>query len=171
MDAVRSGGPARPPWDGYATATLAEADHTARFIAGCYAAFPRFEDFTAYSMFYFAAASFSELTRRLGVRADGARFLAADRHAFRAATLALSPASGPCPDYVQRVAEAIAPLNAAGLCDPRKRNWYAVDPRDAVKAAAKLGATEQAVLSLFQVQAPANPGLPLSSRPCGSPAG
>lgn len=171
MDAVPRGGPSPPPWDGYAAATLAEADHTARFIAGCYAAFPRFEDFTAYSMFYFAAASFSELARRLGVQADGARFLAADRHAFRAATIALSPASGPRPDYRRRVAEAIEPLNVAGLCDPVKRNWYAVDPRDTVEAAAKLGATEQAVLSLFQVPGSAAPLLPLSSRPCGSPAG
>ena len=60
-------------------ATLAEADHTARFIAGCYAAFPRFDAFTAYSMFYFAAASFSEMQRRLTPeRASGGFLRAAD---------------------------------------------------------------------------------------------
>ena len=48
----------------YADITLAEADHTARFIAGCYAAFSSFDQFTAYSMFYFAAASFSEMAPR-----------------------------------------------------------------------------------------------------------
>ncbi len=71
--------PRKQTFDEYADVTLAEADHTARFIAGCYAAFPRFEQFAAYSMFYFAAASYSEMARRLGVHAADARFLGADR--------------------------------------------------------------------------------------------
>jgi hypothetical protein len=47
--------------EAYARDTVREGDHTARFIAGCYAAFPRFDVFAAYSMFYFAAASYAEL--------------------------------------------------------------------------------------------------------------
>src|SRR5205085_8423659 len=42
----------------YSDSALGDADHVARFVAGCYTAFPRFTDFTAWSMFYFAAASF-----------------------------------------------------------------------------------------------------------------
>ncbi|MGH9241853.1 MAG: NAD(P)/FAD-dependent oxidoreductase [Vicinamibacterales bacterium] len=124
----------------YADVTLAEADHTARFIAGCYAAFPRFDQFTAYSMFYFAAASFSEMARRLGVNSGAARFLGADRTAFAEALARLSPQShGPDPDYAAAVARSIEPLNIAGLCDPGKRNRYPVDVRDIVRGARKLG--------------------------------
>ncbi|HVG72512.1 MAG TPA: tryptophan 7-halogenase [Vicinamibacterales bacterium] len=124
----------------YADVTLAEADHTARFIAGCYAAFPRFDQFTAYSMFYFAAASFSEMARRLCVKSDAARFLGADRAAFVEALVRLSPQShGPDPWYASAVARSIEPLNIAGLGDPAKRNWYPVDLRDIVRGARKLG--------------------------------
>ena len=130
----------RAHWDEYADITLAEADHTARFIAGCYAAFPRFEQFAAYSMFYFAAASYSEMSRRLGVHAPDRRFLCADRPAFADALVRLSPRShGPDPDYAAAVARSVEPLNIAGLCDPGKRNWYPVDVRDIVRGAGKLG--------------------------------
>lgn len=147
---------------------MAEAEQTARFVAGCYAAFPRFEELGAYSMFYFAAASFSELSRRLNVHSEQARFLAADRAAFAAATIALSPASGPHSDYTRRVAEAIEPLNVAGLCDAAKQNWYGVDARDAVGAASKLGATGEQVLALFP---PSDEARARVSSPCESPAG
>ncbi|HET9192308.1 MAG TPA: hypothetical protein VFO21_05495 [Vicinamibacterales bacterium] len=124
----------------YADITLAEADHTARFIAGCYAAFSSFDQFTAYSMFYFAAASFSEMARRFGVNSGAARFLGADRTAFAEALARLSPQShGPAPGYAAAVARSVEPLNIAGLCDPGKRNWYPVDVRDIVRGARKLG--------------------------------
>ena len=130
----------RAQWGEYADVTLAEADHTARFIAGCYAAFPRFQQFAAYSMFYFAAASFSEMARRLHVKSDAARFLGTDRAAFVEALVRLSPQShGPDPRYASAVARSIEPLNIAGLCDPAKRNWYPVDLRDIVRGARKLG--------------------------------
>jgi FADH2 O2-dependent halogenase len=137
----------RALWDEYADVTLAEADHTARFIAGCYAAFARFEQFTAYSMFYFAAASYSEMARRLGVHAEESRFLGADRTAFAQELNRLSPQlRGHDDEYAAEVARAIEPMNIAGLCDPAKGNWYPVDLRDTVRGAAKLGVTpEQAV--------------------------
>ena len=127
-------------FDEYADITLAEADHTARFIAGCYAAFPRFDQFTAYSMFYFAAASFSEMGRRLGVNSDAARFLGANRGAFAEALGRLSPQFHELdPGYAPAVARSIEPLNIAGLCDPGKGNWYPVDLWDTVRGARKLG--------------------------------
>jgi FADH2 O2-dependent halogenase len=137
---LEKGRPSGRSFDEYAEVTLAEADHTARFIAGCYAAFPRFEQFTAYSMFYFAAASYSEMARRLGVHSESARFLGADRTAFAESLGRLSPqAHGPGPGYESAVARSIEPLNIAGLCDPDKRNWYPVDMRDIVRGARKLG--------------------------------
>jgi FADH2 O2-dependent halogenase len=128
----------------YSTLTLADVDHTARFVAGCYAAFSRFEQFAAYSMFYFAGASFAEMSRRLNVHSPDARFLAADRVAFAEALVSLSPQTTAfnC-DYARAVGRAIEPLNIAGLCDSAKRNWYPVDLQDTVRGAAKLGVTEE----------------------------
>jgi FADH2 O2-dependent halogenase len=140
------------PYDAYAVVTLAEADHTARFIAGCYAAFPRFEQFAAYSMFYFAAASYGEIARRLGVHAPRARFLGADREEFREALIRLSPASRAWDErYDAEVARAIEPLNVAGLSDATKRNWYPVDLGEMVRAHAKLGVTADRVTEVVCV--------------------
>lgn len=136
-------------WDRVERLTLAEADHTARYIAGCYGAFGRFDLFTAYSMFYFAAASFSEMARRLGVQAPSARFLRADHPQFGAATLELSPARlADAAGYARAVARAIEPMNVAGLCDPAKRNWYAVDWADAAAGADKLAVSPDAIAEL-----------------------
>ncbi len=137
-------------WTEYADATLVEADETARYIAGCYAAFPRFADFTAYSMCYFAAASFAEMARRLDAPARPARFLCADHPRFGPAMRRLSPAgrgapSGPA--LADAVRDAVFDLNIAGLCDPAKRNWYPADAADTIRDAPKLGVTPEAVRS------------------------
>ena len=62
----------------YSEATLADADRTARFIAGSYAGFRDFPMFASYSMFYFAAASFSEMARRLDSPRTPRGFLCGD---------------------------------------------------------------------------------------------
>jgi FADH2 O2-dependent halogenase len=132
----------------YGAITLAEADHTAQFIAACYAAFPRFETFAAYSMFYFAAASYSEMARRLDCGHLVQRFLAADRHPFAEGMLELgqllrqshniSPAI-----FSDRVKQVVAALNIAGLCDHNKRIWYGVDLNDVIAGAVILGKTAE----------------------------
>jgi FADH2 O2-dependent halogenase len=140
--------PDAPALADYSAVTLAEADYTARYIAGCYAAFPRFDVFTAYSMFYFAAASFSELARRLEAPRRPGRFLCADSPRFAAALARLSPANVDPRDraeYAAAVAEAVGEINVAGLCDPGRRNWYPVDLRDPVRNAHKLGVPARAV--------------------------
>jgi FADH2 O2-dependent halogenase len=132
----------------YAGSTLREADHTARFIAGCYAGFPNFPRFAAYAMFYFAAASFTEMFRRLRPGAPARGFLGVDDGRFAGAARDLSPAAGGVLDeteYARRVALAIEPMNVAGLCDAAKRNWYGVDLDDTVRGAGKLGVTEEDV--------------------------
>jgi hypothetical protein len=126
--------------------TLAEVDHAARFVAGCYSAFPRFEQFAAYSMFYFAAASHGEMSRRLNVHSEHARFLASDRSAFADALIRLSPQSrGYDACYSAEVAAAIEPINIAGLCDVGKRNWYGIDVMDMMRGSVKLGVTAEDV--------------------------
>ncbi len=147
----------------YNRVTLAEADHAARFIAGCYAAFPRFSTFTDYAMFYFAAASFAEMSRRLGgerhTPALSGEFLRVNDPAFAEAMTRLSPAAQvrlkadatkpPEASYPTQVASAIAHVNIAGLSDPAKRNWYDVDLRDAIAGAERLGVREAAVRELI----------------------
>jgi FADH2 O2-dependent halogenase len=145
-DGVRSCGPSDPPaarsLDAYSATTLAEADHTARFVAGCYAGFPRFDDFVQYSMFYFAAASYAEMARRVAPERASAGFLRAADAAFAAAVRDLSPVRG----FAARdIATAIEPFNIAGLCEDGKRNWYGADTADAVAGSAKLGVSPETV--------------------------
>lgn len=140
----------------YELLTLAEADHTAQFIAGCYAAFPHFENFAAYSMFYFAAASYSEMARRLNRGHLVRQFLASDHLPFAAATVALSRllqerkkiASS---ELAERVSANIAPLNIAGLCDDRKQSWYGVDLQDVVAGAEKLQLTAAQIREMLRL--------------------
>ena len=167
--ASAGGAPERAPdWGDYGHVTLAEADHTARFIAGCYAAFPRFDHFAAWSMCYFVAASFSEMNRRLGGASRG--FLCAADAAFASAIERLSPAHGVIDDLAGRVAAATDRMNVAGLCDPAKRNWYGVDPDDTIRAAAKLGVTGAHVREmLVRLGVPSRDGLRApGQRPPGS---
>jgi FADH2 O2-dependent halogenase len=126
--------------ESYSVTTLAEADHTARFVAGCYAGFPRFDDFVQYSMLYFAAASYAEMARRVAPERAGG-FLRAGDPLFVSALSELSPAvverePRALADGVRRAVETV---NIAGLCDARKRNWYEVEIADAIAGAPKLG--------------------------------
>lgn len=145
----------QPRLQAYNDITLAEADHTAHFIAGCYAAFPRFELFTNYSMFYFAAASFSEMARRLGKAHLVRRFLAADHSTFAAAKLSLgrllreNPSLDPEP-FAAEVKRQTDCLNIAGLCDEAKRNWYDVDFADIIRASHKLEMTAEEMRATLQ---------------------
>lgn len=136
----------------YNAVTLAEADHTAQFIAACYAAFPRFENFAAYSMFYFAAASYSEMARRLNAGHLVQRILAADRQPFATEMLRLSELlrHAPPADFAALVKAAIQPLNIAGLCDAGKLNWYGVDLNDVVVGAEKLGKTPEEMSAILR---------------------
>jgi FADH2 O2-dependent halogenase len=130
----------KPGLDDAGVVSIGEADHTARFIAGCYAAFPRFDAFTAYSMFYFAAASFSEMQRRLTPERASGGFLRAADPGYARSLRELSPAGGaPRRDYFTCIANAIEPINIAGLCNAALQNWYPVDVEDTIRAAAKLG--------------------------------
>jgi FADH2 O2-dependent halogenase len=137
FDDARSCRPSGLP--SYSETTLAEADHTARFVAGCYAGFPRFADFVQYSMFYFAAASYAEMARRVAPERAAAGFLRAGDPAFASALRSLSPPCAEDQQLAARVREAVEPVNVAGLCEAEKRNWYGVDAEDTIAGASKLG--------------------------------
>ena len=93
-------------------------------------------------MFYFAAASFGEMQRRLTPERASGGFLRAADESYVSAMRELSPAQiSPAADFFARVTDATAPVNVAGLCNPALRNWYPVDLEDTIRAAHKFGLT------------------------------
>ena len=134
----------------YGAITRQEADWTAHFIAASYAGMANFPLFSAFSMFYFAAAGYAEMSRRLPKAPRLQRYLAADHAPFAAGVTqcarflheqARNGSHEHVQDFAGRVAENAACLNIAGLCDPHKRNWYGVDMQDVIESAALLGMT------------------------------
>lgn len=131
----------------YANVTLAEADSAAQLVAACYAAFPRFSYFADFSMFYFAAASYSEMARRLEKRHLATRYLLGNDPVFHGnmlgciATIRCQREACETGSFVSAVSDSIAMRNVAGLADTSKRNWYGVDLEDLVRNAAKLELT------------------------------
>ena len=144
----------------YGVVTLQEADATADFIGACYAAMPRFPVFAALSQFYFAAASYSEMARRLDRPHLVRRFLASGHAEFGASLrcAAMQVRRGAVgPGFEAQVTDGIACLNVAGLADPRKRNWYGVDLTDVVRGAEKLGMTPDAMRAALRAAPWAQP--------------
>lgn len=135
--------------DGYGRQTLADLRAAERLVGGLYAAMADPPCFNALALLYFAAASFSEVTRRLGRPQLAPGFLL-HRHAQ------FGPAAADCCDlarsfreagsfgFAQReelfaaVRSAIEPFNLMRLGDVGRRNWYPVKPEDFLAAAPRL---------------------------------
>lgn len=135
----------------YGQRSAAELTAAAELVSGCYAAFPDFPSFTALSMLYFAAASYSEMARRLDQGHLASQFLLGNRPQFHdlfhrhiRAAQARQPVSA------EAVRQDLEPFNIAGLCDPEKRNWYGVDLQDVVRGAAKLERTPDQVRAFIE---------------------
>ena len=86
-------------------------------------------------MFYFAAASWSEICRRLGKRTLAPGMLLSGDTAFWERFDAYL--AGEC-----TAADAIAPWNIAGLADASKNGMYGANLSDVIAAADKLGLTQ-----------------------------
>lgn len=136
---------------GYSDQTLREADAAALLVAALFASLADFPLFVALSKLYFAAASFSEVMRRLSRRPAGS-FLCADHPVFGPAfgtccrlAIGTRPGEDRTPgerkDLLRRLARAIEPLDIAGLGDASRRNWHPVLAADLLAGADKLSAT------------------------------
>ncbi len=134
--------------------SLEELDATAEFVGASLRCVGTFPVFAAFSMFYFAAASYSEMARRLDKPNLVTRFLAADREDFRSGMyrcieamprVIADPSLNNLREFELLVAASIECLNVAGLSEPGKRNWYGVDLQDVVRNAHKLGLTPEEV--------------------------
>ncbi len=132
----------------YADQTLAEVDAAARLVAALYASMSDFPLFARLTLLYFAAASFSEVARRLGRTRPPLSFLLHDHPTFGPAVRACCDdvLSGGTSDpavrnrVMQRVTQAIEPFDIAGLSAESRRNWFPVLADDLRGAAGKLSA-------------------------------
>ncbi|MFT4112868.1 NAD(P)/FAD-dependent oxidoreductase [Silvibacterium sp.] len=140
----------------YAAATDAELLAAARLISALYANLNNFPVFTALSLLYFAAVSYSETARRLGRNDLAPSFLLHDRAGFGPAMKALCERAHSSRTPQESVAlldaiyTAIGPINVAGLGNPERRNWYPVEAADLYTNAYKLEATQEDIAALLQ---------------------
>jgi tetracycline 7-halogenase / FADH2 O2-dependent halogenase len=127
----------------YEQTTFEELDWTAEFIAAHYKSFGSFEHFSALTQYYFAAASYAELLRRLKKHDTNFRFLSANDPKFRLGLArCINNFELPKLQFFEAIQADIAHKNVAGLADLNKQNAYGVDLNDVVHAADKFGLTE-----------------------------
>jgi len=142
--------------ESYASQTGNELVATTDLIAALYATMDRFPVFASLSMLYFAAASFSESARRLGKVNLARSFLLHDDPHFGAAMRrCCERAKKACVQLeieklAKEIAQAIEPINIAGLGNPQRRNWYPLDANDLLNSAAKLQSTEHQISQLLE---------------------
>ena len=139
----------------YAKETDDDLLATAELIGSLYANMGNFPLFVSLSLLYLAAASYAEAARRLGRPHLAGSFLLHDRPEFhnQAASLmkrALSARGAADTEQLSRdVLRAIEPFNIAGLGDPARHNWYAVEAEDFLRGAHKVGADRNEVAQLL----------------------
>jgi FADH2 O2-dependent halogenase len=122
-----------------------------RLVAALYASMADFPLFSALSLLYFAAASYTESARRLGRPELAGAFLMSDHPHFGPQMRACCEAALNHPDpaeLIERIHRFIEPIDVAGLGDRQRRNWYPVNAEDLLNAAGKLNATPEEILGL-----------------------
>jgi tetracycline 7-halogenase / FADH2 O2-dependent halogenase len=140
----------------YAAQTERELLATSRLIGALYTNMNNFNVFTALTLLYFAAASFSEAARRLGRPQLAQSFLLCTDPDFgpeceRLCARAMQqPADGAARDLVTEILAAIEPFNVAGLGRSDRRNWYPVEAEDLLNASGRLGATRDEIQALLE---------------------
>ena len=140
----------------YERQTLAELDATEQLVAALYASMGDFEQFKRLALLYFAAASYSETSRRLG-RNDGSwGFLLCGHPIFGpelrgcAGTARAALTDGDREALFARIDRAVGPFDVAGLRDRGRRDWYPVQAEDLRAAAPLLGASPGEIDTLLE---------------------
>ena len=142
--------------DNYDNQSKAEVLATSRLLSGLYANMNHFPVFTALSLLYFAAASFSETAIRLNKRHLAPSFLLHDHPTFGPACRGLLERAHHLSTkqeayrLIEDVLHAIEPIDVAGLCNCERRNWYPVDAEDLIRSAHKVEATPDEILRLLR---------------------
>lgn len=140
----------------YATQTMNELLTTAKLISSLYANMNNFSVFSALTLLYFAAASFSEAAHRLKKTQLASSFLLQNDATFgtsynklleRALHLRNNEDSV---QLINDILHAIEPIDVAGLCNRQQRNWYPVKAEDLVQSAHKLNARPEEITHLLR---------------------
>jgi tetracycline 7-halogenase / FADH2 O2-dependent halogenase len=132
----------------YSMQTTVELATAERLIAALYATMHDFELFSALTLLYFAAASFTETARRLG-KPDlaGNTFLLGEHSLFaprfrQCVNVALMKPTGTVRTaLLHAIQQAIEPVNVAGLGRVERRHWYPALASDLLASAPKLQST------------------------------
>ncbi len=145
----------------YSVQTTTELVLVSRLVAALYATMDDFELFSALTLLYFAAATFTETARRLGKpELAGKSFLLADNPLFGLRArycidrvlqsrqeLSHSPARE---IFLDRIRETIEPIDVAGLSARGRRNWFPVNADDLRNNRQKVGATAEEIEDLLR---------------------
>jgi tetracycline 7-halogenase / FADH2 O2-dependent halogenase len=139
----------------YAEQTESELLAASRLIGALYATMGNFSAFTAVSLLYFAAVSFSESALRLG-KPEAARGFLLDEHPGfgPAARVLLERAytldgAADTLAFTEAVLRLIEPFNLGRFGDPARRNWYPVRGEDLMDAGYKLGVSREEIMGML----------------------
>jgi FADH2 O2-dependent halogenase len=134
---------------GYAKQTDYELMSASRLIGALYATMDNFSAFTAVSLLYFAAVSFSEAAFRLDKPELATGFLLPSASALleRAHTLRSGAETQAFTEEVQRVIE---PFNLGRFGDPALQNQYPVRAEDLLEAGFKLGVGRAEIVAMME---------------------
>ena len=139
----------------YAAETDAELLATSRLIAALYANMANFPVFTAISLLYFAAASFSETARRLEKPELASSFLLHDHPQFGPESERLLERARwvqrgwESDELIEEVFRIIEPFDVAGLGNRSRRNWYPVEAEDLLSSAHKVGSSREKIMRML----------------------
>lgn len=141
----------------YSMQTTVELVTAERLIAALYAAMHDFEVFSALSLLYFAAASFTESARRLGKpELAGNTFLLGEHFLFGSrfrycVHLALQRPTGARRDHLlQQIHQAIEPVNIAGFGAAGRHNWYPALANDLYASTGRLQSTHAEIEAMLR---------------------
>jgi tetracycline 7-halogenase / FADH2 O2-dependent halogenase len=126
-----------------------------RLIGALYATMGNFRAFTAVSLMYFAAVSFSETALRLGKPELAPGFLLREHPGFGPAAQALLErayqldGAADTEAFMEEVLRLIEPFNLGRFGDPSCRNRYPVRAEDLMNARSKLGASQEEIILML----------------------
>jgi FADH2 O2-dependent halogenase len=139
----------------YAAQTEADLLAASRLIGGLYATMDNFPAFTAVSLLYFAAVSFSETAHRLGKPELASSFLLHQHPGFGPASRVLLERAcklkgeSDTTALTKEVLALIEPFNVGGFGDPARHNWYPVRAEDLLHARSKLVASREEITAML----------------------
>jgi tetracycline 7-halogenase / FADH2 O2-dependent halogenase len=132
----------------YAQQTECDLLAASRLIGALYATMGNFPAFTAVSLLYFAAVSFSETMHRLG-EAESAPGLLLPKSLdlLERAHNLRGPAETQA--FTEEVLRLIEPFNLGRFGDPARRNCYPVRAEDLLETRSKLGASREEIMAML----------------------